>query len=117
MENSDNNQIDEALKKLLKRATDPAIPEGAEVRLMAAIRAVEPQSNVVNFPSRPKFQRWAVGIPLAASLALGIYLGSKGSLDNYMPDSIVGETLADTSDSSPSTGLDDAASYSEGDLT
>jgi len=117
MERFDENQIDAALDRLLKRATDPAIPEGAEARLMAAIRLAEQQSNVVKLQPRPRFQRWAVGIPLAASLALGIYLGAKGTLDNYMPDSIVGDTLADTSDSEPTSGLDDAESYAEGDLT
>ena len=117
MENADNNQLDQALEKLLKRATDPAIPEGAEARLMAAIRLAAPQSNVVKFPSRPKFQRWTIGVPLAASLALGIYLGSKDTLDTYLPDSIMGGTVADTSDLNPSSGLDDAESYAEGELT
>lgn len=117
MEKFDSNQMDEALAKLLKRATDPAIPEGAEARLMAAIQALEPQSNVVTFQPRPRLPRWVVGVPLAASLALGIYLGSKGTLDNYMPDSIIGETVADTSESDPSTGLDDAESLAESDLS
>ena len=117
MENSDNKQIDAALEKLLRRATDPAIPEGAEARLMAAIQAVEPQSNVVTFRPRSKYQRWAIGIPLAASLALGIYLGSKDTFDTYLPDSITGGTVADTSDSSPPSGLDDVESYAEGELT
>lgn len=117
MEKFDENQMDEALAKLLKRATDPTIPEGAEARLMAVIRVAEQQSNVVSFQPRPRVQHWAVGIPLAASLVLGIYLGAQGTLDNYMPDSIIGETLADTSDSEPTSGLDDAESYAEGDLT
>jgi hypothetical protein len=117
MEKFDENQMDEALDKLLKRASDPAIPEGAEARLMAAIEVAEQQSNVVKFQPRPRIQRWAVGIPLAASLALGIYLGSKDTFDAYFPDSIVGETAADLSDSAPSTGLDDAESYAEGELT
>jgi len=117
MENSDSNQMDEALAKLLKRATDPAIPEGAEARLMAAIQAVEPQPSIVKFQPRPRFQRWAVGLPLAASLALGIYLGSKDTFDTYLPDSIMGGTLADTSESGLSTGLDEAESYAEGELT
>ena len=107
MERFDENQMDAALDRLLKRATDPAIPQGAEARLMAAIRTVEQQSNVVKFQPHQKIQSWAVGIPLAASLALGIYLGARGTLDNYMPDSIIGETLADTSDSEPTSGLDD----------
>jgi hypothetical protein len=117
MEKFDSNQMDVALEKLLKRATDPAIPEGAEGRLIAAILAVEQQSNVVTFQPRPKLQRWAVGLPLAASLALGIYLGSKDTFDTYLPDSIMGGTFADTSESGPSTGLDEAESYAEGELT
>lgn len=117
MEKFNENQMDKALDRLLKRATHPAIPEGAEARLMAAIQLVEQQSNAVKFEPRPRFQRWAVGLPLAASLALGIYLGANGALDNYMPDSIIGETLADTSDSEPTSGLDDVESYAEGDVT
>ena len=117
MEKFDENQMNEALDKLLKRATDPAIPEGAEARLMTAIQATEQHLNIVQLQPRPRFQRWAVSLPLAASLALGIYLGANGTLDNYMPDSIIGETLADTMDSEPTSGLDDAESYAEGDLT
>ncbi len=117
MEKFDGNHMDAALARLLKRATDPAIPEGAETRLMAAIQLAEQQSNVVEFEPRPRFQRWAVGLPLAASLALGIYLGANGTLDSYMPDSIIGQSLADTSDSEPTSGLDDVESYAEGDLT
>ena len=117
MENSDNKQIDAALEKLLKRATDPAIPEDAEARRMAVIQAVEQKSNVVTFRPRSKYQRWAIGIPLAASLALGIYLGSKDTFDTYLPDSIMSGTLADTSDLAPSSGLDDAENYAEGELT
>ena len=117
MERFDENQMDAALDRLLKRATDPAIPEGAEARLMTAIRVTEQYLNVVQLQPRPRIQRWAVSLPLAASLVLGIYLGARGTLDNYMPDSIIGETLADTLDSEPTSGLDDAESYAEGDLT
>ena len=117
MEKFDSDQMDEGLAKLLKRATEPSIPEGAEARLMAAIQAIEQQSNVVVFRPRPRLQHWAVGIPLAASLALGIYLGASGALDAYFPDSISDGTTADNSDSAPTTGLDDAESYAEGELT
>ena len=96
MEKYDETQMDAALEKLLKRATDPAVPEGAEARLMLAIQSAEQQLNVVQLQPRPRVQSWAVGLPLAASLALGIYLGSKDTFDNYIPDSIIGETLADT---------------------
>jgi hypothetical protein len=113
----DKNQMDEALERLLKRATDPSIPEGAEERLMLTIQSVRQQSNVVPIRSRPKMQSWAVGLPLAAALVLGIYLGSRDTLDAYFPDAITDGISADLSDPIPSTGLDDAESYAEGDVT
>jgi hypothetical protein len=117
MEKYDENQMDAALAKLLQRATDPAVPEGAEARLMLALRSVEQQMNVVPFQPRPRMQSWAVGLPLAAALALGIYLGSKDTFDAYLPDAITEGATADLSDTIPSTGLDDAESYAEGDVT
>ncbi len=116
MEKYDETQMDAALAKLLKRATDPAVPEGAEARLMLAIQSAGQQSNVVPFQPRPRMQGWTIGLPLAAALALGIYLGSKDTFDAYLPEAIT-DGVADMSDSMPSTGLDDAESYAEGDVT
>jgi hypothetical protein len=117
MEKYDESQMDAALEKLLKRATDPSVPEGAEARLMLAIQSAGQQSNVVSFQPRPKMQSWVVGLPLAAALALGIYLGSRDTLDAYFPDAITDGISTDLSDPVPSTGLDDAESYAEGDVT
>lgn len=117
MERYDETRMNAALDKLLKRATDPAVPEGAEARLMLAIQSVGQQSNVVPFQPRAKFQGWAVGLPLAAALALGIYLGSQGTLDAYFPGTITDDISAELSDPIPFTGLDDAESYAEGDVT
>ena len=117
MEKYDENQMDAALAKLLQRATDPAVPEGAEARLMLAIQSVGQQVNVVPFQPRPRMQSWTIGLPLAAALALGIYLGSKDTFDAYLPDAITEGATADLSDTIPSTGLDDAESYAEGDVT
>jgi hypothetical protein len=117
MEKYNQTQMDAALEKLLKRATDPAVPEGAEARLMLAIQSVEQQLNVVPFQPRPRIRHWTIGLPLAAALALGIYLGSKDTFDAYLPDAITDDVSADMSDSMPSTGLDDAESYAEGDVT
>ena len=117
MEKYDETRMDAALEKLLKRATDPAVPQGAEARLMLAIQSVEQQVNVVPFQPRPRMQSWTIGLPLAAALALGIYLGSKDTFDAYLPDAITDGVSADMSDSMPSTGLDDAESYAEGDVT
>ena len=116
MEKYDETRMDAALAKLLKRATDPAVPEGAEARLMLAIQSVEQQLKVVPFQPRPRMQSWTIGLPLAAALALGIYLGSKDTFDAYLPDAIT-DGLADMSDAMPTTGLDDAESYVEGDVT
>lgn len=116
MEKYNETQMDAALERLLKRATDPSVPAGAEERLMLAIQLVEQQLNVVPFQPRPRMQNWTIGLPLAAALALGIYLGSKDTFDAYLPDAVT-DGMADMSDSMPSTGLDDAESYAEGDVT
>jgi hypothetical protein len=117
MEKYDENQMDAALAKLLKRATDPAVPEGAEARLMLAIRSAGQQVNVVPLQPRPRMQHWTIGLPLAAALVLGIYLGSKDTFDAYLPDVLTDGAAADLSESLPTTGLDDAESYAEGDVT
>ena len=117
MEKYDETQMDAALEKLLKRAADPSVPEGAEARLMLAIESVEQQLNVVPFQPRPRMRHWTIGLPLAAALALGIYLGSKDTFDAYLPEAITDGASADISDSMPSTGLDDAENYAEGDVT
>lgn len=117
MEKYDETRMDAALERLLKRATDPVVPEGAEARLMLAIRSVGQQVNVVPFQPRPRLQHWTISLPLAAALALGIYLGSMDTFDPYLPEVISGEASADMSDSMPTTGLDDAESYAEGDVT
>jgi hypothetical protein len=116
MENNDESRMDAALEKLLKRATDPVVPEGAEARLMLAIQSAGQQVNVVPFQPRARMQHWTIGLPLAAALALGIYLGSMDTFDAYFPEAITDETSADMSDSMPSTGLDDVESYAEGDV-
>lgn len=117
MERYDETRMNAALDKLLKHATDPAVPEGAEARLMLAIQSARQQSNVVPFQPRAKLQGWAIGLPLAAALALGIYLGSQGTLDAYFPGTITDDISAELSDPIPFTGLDDAESYAEGDVT
>ena len=117
MENFENSNMDAALERLLKRATDPTIPQGAESRLMASIRATEQKSNVVQLRQRPPASRWLVGLPLAASLLLGIYLGIKGTIDSYLPDSILGTSIAGATDADISSGLDDVENYTAGEVT
>ncbi len=117
MNEPDDAIFDEALEKLLKRATVPAVPAGANSRLMAAIAAAEQQDAViVAFKTRPKWN-WPVSLPLAASLMLGFFMGSYGVLDSYLPDGIVNEMLSDAADQGASSGIDEAESYLEGELS
>ncbi len=81
-----------AIDRVLAQASMPELPVGAMDRLMAKLddAAPAPESNVVLF--RPAVQgprrriwRYAAALPLAASLALGLYLGSRGTLDTLLP--------------------------------
>jgi hypothetical protein len=94
--------------RLLSLATAPAVPAGAIGRLMAKLADETPAipastapgstPDVVAFPvrapaARPpqrRFIRYAAALPLAASLALGFYLGAQGSLDTVLPTAITG---------------------------
>lgn len=85
---------------VLSRASVPPIPEGAVSRLMSRI-AAEPQevSIAVVRPRQPvprrSLFRFAAALPLAASLALGVYLGAKGTLDFMLPSAITGVALSE----------------------
>lgn len=82
---------------VLGLASVPGVPAGAMERLMARI-AVEPQqplaAEVIAFAPRPRLRtgllRFAAAVPLAASLALGVYLGAEGKMDFMMPSAITG---------------------------
>jgi hypothetical protein len=117
MENSDQDKMDAALARLLQRASRADIPPGAEARLMDIIRATRQQSNIVGLHPRRHLNRWAIALPLAASLLLGIYLGTNDTIDSYLPDGVTGSTLAGATDSDISSGLDDVENYSDGELT
>lgn len=76
--------------RLLRLASDPALPEGATARLMARIAQERQVSNAVALPPRRNALRYAAALPLAASLALGVYLGAQGTLDFMLPGAITG---------------------------
>lgn len=107
---------------VLSLGSTPPLPPDAASRLMARI-AVEPQehpqADVIPFrprahaPRRGLF-RYAAALPLAASLALGVYLGAKGTLDFMLPTAITGVALnADAPDDLGGVGeADDYAAES-----
>ena len=117
MEDFDMTKMEATLDRLLQRATEPTVPQGAEERLMAVIRTTEQRPDIVVFKSQIPVNRWTPGLPLAASLLLDIYLGSTGTLDNYLPESLTGAAVVGATDSDLSTGLDELESYSDGELT
>lgn len=92
----DRREADE-IDAVLRLASAPELPAGAMDRLMARIAAEPqqaPQAKVIALAprprSRPSLWRYAAAVPLAASLALGIYLGAEGKMDFMMPAAITG---------------------------
>lgn len=113
------DMTDKELDKLLAAASQPALPDGFAARLQA--RLEEPVvDNVIAFPQRserpaPPRRMWLAALPLAASLAFGIYLGAAGTL----PESLSGLDTSLVSDAGDALGLgiEDTESFLNGDLS
>lgn len=105
------------IEKVLGLASSPELPEGAAARLMARI-AEEPQAaRVIPFapraPVRRSPLRYAAALPLAASLALGVYLGAKGTLDFMLPTAITGGVALNEEVPDDLGGVGEADAYAE----
>lgn len=114
---------DAELDGLLAQASTPPLPLGAKQRLMAKLSQVDGVAaappNVVPLrqpQSSGSRLGWLAGLPLAASLALGIYLGSADSLDSYLPNAAY-DLIAGSSGDEPLTGIEDVESFTEDDLS
>ena len=103
---------------VLGLASVPGVPEGAMDRLMARI-AQEPQERkVVAFAPRQQRRsggwRLVAALPLAASLALGVYLGARGKMDFLMPGAVTGGVaLNDDVQLDDLGGVGDADAYAQ----
>jgi hypothetical protein len=109
-----------AIDRLLSLASDPAVPAGAELRLMQKI--ADPRSAAVvalaaRRPPRAALVRYAAALPLAASLALGVYLGARGSLDFMLPPAITGDVAQGDDALDALDGIGDIDSFAEDSLT
>jgi hypothetical protein len=108
----------EQLDRMLAAATNPELPAGAIERLLARI---EDEVRIVAMPVRRAAPRavlgWGTALPLAASLALGIYLGAMGSLDRFLPESVTGELAAGDDDNADLSGVSEAEAYAEEDVS
>ncbi len=122
MKTKDGKDMEEqALHALLARASRPEPPQGAQGRLMARItpQAARPAAAAVIPFQAPKARPWVglvgLGLPLAASLLLGIFIGNESLLDQYLPESVAALVSDDGLSVDLPLGLDDADS-ANGDL-
>lgn len=117
---------DEAeLRRIVAFASVPEPPAGAQERLMGRIAMIAmeapPADNVVLFRPRaavrPSWFRYAAALPLAASLALGIYLGAAGSLDFALPALVTGDVATNLEADDDLNGVSEAEQYAEENLS
>lgn len=120
--NQTPDRIEDAeIDRVLSLASVPDVPPGAIDRLMARIDVAE-TGNVLLFRPRPapprlRAFRYAAALPLAASLALGIYLGAQGTLDFAFPSAVTG-SIASTEDTVDDLGgVGEAEQYAEDNLS
>lgn len=101
---------DDDLDQLLQTASEPPRPLGAEQRMMKRIAAVG-NAPASRLERTGRFAWLAGGFPLAASLALGLYLGAQGlSIDT------IGQTDLAGYDDQDFSGIGDAETVAEEDL-
>jgi hypothetical protein len=111
---------DAELKKLLDSAVQPQLPKGFTARLQAKLETV-PVNNVIAFPQKhikpePRRAYWLSAIPLAASLAVGLYLGAMSELPEVF--SGLNDVAASlSSETSLDLGIEDMESFLNGELS
>lgn len=118
MEQDNNRSDDREVRAVLGHASAPPLPAGALERLTARISAEPQDAKVVPFAPRPRpvrsVWRYAAAVPLAASLALGIWLGANGKMDFMMPASVTGGVaLNDDAGIDDLGGVGDVTAYAE----
>lgn len=90
---------DTELNQLLSFASKPQPSADFEARLMEKLQTKAVPNNVIAFPQARKTTIWLTAFPLAASLILGIWLGSSDSVLDYLPISTQSVAQSDTPDS------------------
>ena len=96
---------DHDLDKVLSAASNPQPAMGYEQRLLGKVTA---NNYVVVFPIRKTAPPWLIGLPLAASLALGLWLGTNTTSLNPM-----NLLMAQYSEDITSNGFDDVVALIE----
>jgi hypothetical protein len=111
---------DAELDKILQSTRQPELPEGFAGRLQARLEA-EQRSNVIAFPLRkiptPSSRRiWLSAIPLVASLAAGLYIGTLDSIPASLA-ALESTLVADATDQTIGSGFEDTEAFVNGDLS
>ncbi|MGQ0486012.1 MAG: hypothetical protein ACT4SY_11765 [Hyphomicrobiales bacterium] len=107
-----------AIDIVLAAATKPELPAGAEERLLARLEGGPPIITLPSSLASPgRVLRWTAALPLAASLALGIYLGAMGALDGFLPETVTGELAATDEENADLSGVSEAEAYAEEDVS
>ena len=73
------------LDQLLSYASHPIPAADFQNRLFEKLENFVLPSNVIAFPRARKTSLWLAGVPLAASLMLGLWLGSNEAVADYLP--------------------------------
>ena len=111
---------DTELDKILKSARQPELPKGFADRLQAKLEA-EPRSNVFAFPLRraqaAQIRRiWLGAIPLVASLAAGLYIGTLDSIPASLA-ALESTLVTDATEQTIGSGFEDTEAFVNGDLS
>ncbi len=95
------------------------MPEGSMARLLDRLNE-PPVAAVIEFrrakSSKTQFLQYAA-LPLAASLALGIYLGALGTLDAVLPSAITGSVALNDDPQDDLGGVGELYAYAEDNFT
>ena len=107
---------DHELDALLKLATSPRMALGAKTRLLAALANENAPLPAHVTPPQSSRLGWLAGLPLAASLVFGLYIGSAGLEGSFLP-SFAQELLADTTLDDTYSGIEDVEALTEENLS
>jgi hypothetical protein len=102
-----------AIDALLDRASSPPIPVGGQSRLLARAAELSRPDNVVVLRKRQHRQFWISVTALAASLALGLFVGTQDDFADVLPFGL----SASADDAMALTGLGEAEETLEGDAS
>jgi hypothetical protein len=119
MQANQEDMTDHELDQLLGLASNPVPANDAAARAAFSAFGDDQRSNVIQFGSKQKRQRptigWLAALPLAASLAAGIYLGTVGFGSYVLPESLGGGVVAE--EAAVLSGVEDVEDFADEDVS